>query len=114
MAKKRKKTARKSKSDEDSKEDSEDSGRVIFVRDRIRKQDLEADEIIVRLPFPRESKWSSDDLGISDGGKGSVGGVTFSHYGDAVKTKIDKEVRKAIKLNQLQVVIGRLGNRVGA
>jgi hypothetical protein len=110
MAKKSKKNARKSESDKDD----EDSGRVIFVRDRLRKQELEADEIIVRLPLPRESKWSGDDLGLSDRGKGSVGGVTFSHYGDSVKTKIDKKVRKAIKLNKLQVVIGRLGNRVGA
>lgn len=96
------------KSKKPAPEPDKDEGRVVFVSSRIRRGEVGDDEIMVRLPFPRETKWSPDDLGLSIKGAGVVGGLSFDHYGQAMKTKIGDEVLGAIKSNQLQVVAGRL------
>lgn len=82
--------------------------RVVFVTSRLKKTDLEPDEIIVRLPFPRETKWKAEELKLDDNGKGKVGGIDFDHYGQAIRTKTDEKVLDAVKANQLQIVVGRL------
>jgi len=68
---------------------------------------------VVRLPFPRETKWTPADLKLSDRGAGTVGGLHFGRFGEVKRTKINDEVLDAVHSNQLQVVIGRLQNRVG-
>jgi hypothetical protein len=92
---------------EDNKPAPEEE-RVLFVKDKMKKQDLAEDEIIVRNPFPRETKWTPASLRLDDDGGGIIGGLKFNFYGQTVKAKIDDEVLEAIKLNKLQVVVGRL------
>jgi hypothetical protein len=44
-------------------------GRVIFVKDKMKKDELEEDEIIVRNPFPRETKWTPASLRLDSDGR---------------------------------------------
>ena len=72
---------------------------------------MSEDEIVVRLPFPRETKWKPSLLGLTDEGKGTVGGVDFDFFGQSVVAKIDDDLLEAVRDNKLQVVYGRIERR---
>jgi hypothetical protein len=69
-------------------------------------------EILVRLPFPREVKYSPEEMGLSNSGGGKMAGVSWTHWGETKQVAPSGEVKDALRTGKLQLVVGNYKIRV--